>query len=89
MPLDLFGQRPRNDPAIPAAIKGWAAQVFGLGERATVLVTELRCTEPGCPPLETVVAILSSGPTRQFKVPKAMAEVTFEDVARLAGPSSP
>ena len=87
MPQDLFGQRPRPDPARVAAIKGWVAQAFGLPEDAAVTVMELRCAEPGCPPLETVIALLGRpGQPRQYKLPKGLAEVTFDDVARLNPP---
>jgi hypothetical protein len=86
MPPDLFGQRPRPDPARVAAIKGWVAQAFGLPDGAAVAVLELRCAEPGCPPLETVIALLDRPGQRQYKLPKGLAEVTFDDVARLTPP---
>lgn len=44
-----------------ADIKGWARAALGLPDEAVVLVTELRCAEPGCPPLETVIAVLDDG----------------------------
>ncbi len=46
----------------------------------TVMVTELRCTEPGCPALETVIAILDTpGQPRQHKLQKPLADVTISD----------
>ncbi len=87
MNFDLFGSRPRIDPKRIAEVKEWVVEVFGLGADVTVMVTELRCTEPGCPPLETVIAILDRpGRPRQFKVHKAAAEVTFADVLQVAKP---
>ena len=84
-----LGSRPKADPRKIASIKEWAAEVFRLPADASVLVTELRCTEPGCPPLETVIAILDQpGKPRQYKVPKALAEVTFLDVRKLANGGS-
>lgn len=46
------------------------------------MATELRCTEPGCPPLETVVALMGEAGTgqRQFKIHKALGAVSYEDV---------
>ena len=85
MNLDLFGPRPKADPQKIASIKEWAAEVFRLPPEASVMVTELRCTEPGCPPLETVIAILTQpGKARQHKILKALADVTFLDVLELA-----
>jgi hypothetical protein len=84
--MKLFGSRLRQDPGRATEIKEWAAEVFRLPADASVLVTELHCTEPGCPPLETVIAVLDQpGRPRQYKVHKAMADVTFADLLHLAG----
>ncbi len=81
----MIGFGRTNDPRRLAEIKAWAAEVFRLQDNATVFVTELRCSEPGCPPVETVIAILDTpGQPRQHKVPKAIADVTFADVLVLA-----
>ena len=85
-----FSSRPGRVPGRTAQIKAWASRAFGLADTATVLVTELRCTEPGCPPLETVIALLgASGPARQYKLHKAVDEVTEADVAALAAGAAP
>lgn len=84
--MDLFGGgTPRPDPARVAQVKQWVREQFQLSEDAVVMVTELRCTEPGCPPLETVIAILSGpGSTRQRKMHKGVAEITREDIHSIA-----
>ena len=85
MNFDLFGPRSQTDPKRIAQVKEWAAEIFRLGADVSVLVTELRCTDPGCPPLETVIAILSeSGPPRPFKIHKAIADLTFADILQVA-----
>lgn len=85
MTLDLFGSRPKVDPERISKIKEWAMEVFRLPADASVMVTELRCTEPGCPPLETVIAILDTpGKPRQFKIHKAIADLSFADVLHVA-----
>jgi hypothetical protein len=82
--LDLFGTQPRPDPAHLAAIKGWVAEALALPDDVTVMVTELRCSEPGCPPLETVIALLRpSLPPEQRKLHKATAEITADDIRGL------
>jgi hypothetical protein len=66
-------------------IKEWAREVFAIGEEATIMVSELRCSEPGCPPVETVIAILDGpGEARQYKIHQPSAAVTRSDVAALA-----
>lgn len=84
MPLDLFGQKPKKDPNRTKTIRTWVSTSLGLGEDITVMVTELECTEEGCPPLETVIAVLDNpGKPRQFKIHKPISEVTQQDVEKV------
>jgi hypothetical protein len=86
----LFGPRPGRVAGRTTEIKAWAAESLGLTDDVAVMVTELRCTEPGCPSLETVVAVLSgNGPSRQYRIHKSIADVTREDVRALAKPVVP
>lgn len=83
--INPFGSKPKNDPARIAAIKGWVVEHFHLSEDTPLMVTELQCAEEGCPPLETVIAILDTpGSPRQHKIFKPLAEVTSEDVSAAA-----
>jgi hypothetical protein len=85
MNFDLFGSRPKTDPKRISEVKEWAIEVFRLPADVSVMLTELRCTEPGCPPLETVIAILDQpGKPRQYKIHKAIADLTFADVLLTA-----
>ena len=87
--INPFGSKQKNDPARIAAIKGWVIEAFHLSDDISLMVTELQCTEEGCPPLETVIAILDSpGNPRQYKVFKPLAEVTAEDIAAVASGSA-
>lgn len=63
------------------ALKTVARSLFQASEDDGVVVTELQCTEPGCPPVETVVALLRAGcEPRQVKVHKAVVDVTEDDL---------
>jgi hypothetical protein len=85
MELNLFGPRPHQDVGAIERVKRWTVEGFGLAEGTTVMVTELRCTEEGCPDVETVIAVLDGpGKTRQFKVFKPLGEATRADVMALA-----
>ncbi len=80
--MDLLTPQPRIDPQVSARIAAWARELFAVPEDGTVRVTELRCTEPGCPPLETVVLVVPGpGKTFQRKVHKPAANVTRADLA--------
>lgn len=81
--IGAFGGRQGVDPARSSRVKAWVAAAFALPEGTAVMVTELTCTEPGCPPVETVVAILEAGATRRFKVHRPLAEVTEADIHAL------
>jgi hypothetical protein len=79
-----FGAKPKADLQQIAMIKRWVAARFELDDQVPVMVTELRCTEEGCPPLETVIAILDvPGQPRQHKLHKAMAEIIVDDIVAL------
>ena len=74
----------KKSPAHLAAldrILHWTRQRFELTLAEAVLVTELACALPGCPPLETVVAFWTLDTTRHhFKIFKAVEEVVEEDL---------
>jgi hypothetical protein len=80
--FELHGKRGATDRAAKVRdIKMWVRELLGLSDEATVMVTELRCTEPGCPPIETVVAVLRTASDKsQFKIHAPIAEVTYKDV---------
>jgi hypothetical protein len=83
--MDLFAARVRGSEQERQRIRAWVEALFGLTPDDTVLVTELRCHEPGCPPVETVIGILRPGhDTRQFKIGKAPLDVSREEIVVLA-----
>jgi len=73
-----------RDPAHAAAIervRAWTRQRFHLSEESAVLVAQVSCSLPGCPPLETVVAFWTGDATRhQFKLFKPVAAVVLDDL---------
>lgn len=70
-----------------SAIKEQTRRLLGLGDEDTVMVRQLDCAEPGCPPVETVVAVLPpDGPGRRWTLHHPVAEITPELLTRaLAG----
>jgi nitrate reductase delta subunit len=62
-------------------VKAWTRESLLLAADETVLVCEVTCARPGCPPLETVVTFWTGGAERHwFKVFKPVAEVAFDDL---------
>jgi hypothetical protein len=77
--------RPRKKcPERAAAVDrltAWTRERFKLPEDAAILVSEVACELPGCPPLETVIAFWTENETRhQFKLFKRMVEVVPDDL---------
>jgi hypothetical protein len=76
-----FRRKPPGHAAAADAVRDWTRERFGLAADATVMVAEVTCAVPGCPPLETVVAFWTGADTRHhFKVFKPLAEVLLDDL---------
>jgi hypothetical protein len=84
VPTNMMRSSKRERPEQAAAverIKAWTRERFRLSEDAAILVSEVSCSLPGCPPLETIVAFWSDKDTRHhFKVFKPLAEVVQDDL---------
>ena len=74
----LARKAPTTPPPSTGCGSGCAAR-FSLGEGA-ILVAEVACAVPGCPPIETVIAFWSDERRHHFKVFKPVAEVTEQDL---------
>jgi len=82
--MSFFAPRSPADPAQVSRIKAWALELLTTDPAVPMLVTELRCTEPGCAPLETVIALLGvPGGTVQYTVHKPLSAVCREDLVGL------
>lgn len=67
---------PRKAPAAHlGTLKDTVRGALSLGADGAVLVQQLACTEPGCPPVETVVAVLTA-PRRSWKFHGPAANLT-------------
>jgi hypothetical protein len=78
--VGAFKTEPGHDAAI-GRVQAWTRAQVALEDDATVMVSELECRRPDCPPLETVVAFWDGGNGRRhFKVFKPMAEVAAGDL---------
>jgi hypothetical protein len=62
-------------------LREWTRARFALPQDAAILVAELACAQPGCPPLETVVAFWTEGDTHHhFKLFKPAQAVIEDDL---------
>jgi coenzyme F420-reducing hydrogenase gamma subunit len=75
-----FGRKPPEHAAAAEQVRAWTRARFGLPEDAVIMVAEVTCAVPGCPPLETVIAFWVEATRHHFKVFKPVAEVAEDDL---------
>ncbi|MFE2425890.1 hypothetical protein ACFXJ5_03865 [Streptomyces sp. NPDC059373] len=87
MPL---GARPPGQSPQLRELKETVRCLLALDEDTAVVVRQLACTEPGCPPLETVVAVLPmDAPARRWTLHRPTEQITEDDLrAVLLTPTS-
>ena len=82
--LNIFNSQQKSDPRQLVQVKSWIYQTFDLSEDISVMITELQCTEEGCPPIETVIVIMETpGKPRQYKIHKPLSDVNQADIVNL------
>jgi nitrate reductase delta subunit len=63
-----------------ARVRGWTKARFALNDDETMMVSELACSVPGCPPIETHIVFWTAAGRHHFKVFKPLAEVAEDDL---------
>ncbi len=61
-------------------VREWTRRRFALGGEDTVMVSELACGVPGCPPIETHVVFWTAAGRHHFKIFKLLAQVNEDDL---------
>jgi nitrate reductase delta subunit len=74
-----FSKKSLEHTAALDRVREWVRARFALGE-AAILVAEVACAVPGCPPIETVIAFWSQERRHHFKVFKPVADVAEGDL---------
>jgi hypothetical protein len=78
--LRFVEKRPEHAAALDR-VRAWTRERFALADDAAILVSEVSCALPGCPPRETVVAFWTEDEQRhQFKLFKPVTEVVVDDL---------
>jgi len=73
-------RKPPEHAAALERVREWVRERFRLGGEAAILVAEIACQVPGCPPIETVIAFWTDKGRHHFKVFKPVAEVAADDL---------
>ncbi len=78
----LLGGGKKSDAHFAALerVKGWVRERFKLAEDSAIVVSEITCQLPGCPPLETAVAFWEGETRHHFKLLRPVAEVEYDQL---------
>jgi len=74
-----FANKLENSVAIERA-RQWTRARFALAQDQTVMVSEIACGVPGCPPLETHVVFWTTAGRHHFKIFKPLGQVSEDDL---------
>ncbi len=82
--MNLFSRnKPKADPEKIQQIKSWVYQILEVDAETLISISQLTCREPGCPPIETVIAVMTH-PVQQYKIHKAVNDIHEADLYGLA-----
>ena len=68
-----FTTKSLDRAAVVARVRGWTKARFALTDDETLMVSELACSVPGCPPIETHVVFWTAAGRHHFKIFKPLA----------------
>ena len=74
-----FTKKLENSGALERVREGTCAR-FTLAADETVMVSQIACSVPGCPPIETHVVFWTPAGRHHFKIFKPLAQVNEEDL---------
>src|SRR5579859_6371820 len=61
-------------------VREWTRTRFALTGEDTVMVSQIACTVPGCPPIETHVVFWTAAGRHHFKIFKPLVQVNEDDL---------
>ena len=81
--MDLFKtSTPKADPEQIRQLKAWVHEALDISADIPVSISQLACHEPDCPPVETVIAIMTQ-PPQQFKLHRPLCDIGQSDIHAL------
>jgi len=77
--LGFSKKGPGNSVALDR-VRDWTRARFALTDDDTVMVSEVACGVPGCPPIETHLVFWTAAGRHHFKIFKPLAAVVEDDL---------
>ena len=75
-----FSKKTRGHNAAADRVRDWTRARFALTDDETVMVSEVACGVPGCPPIETHLVFWTAAGRHHFKIFKPLAAVVEDDL---------
>jgi nitrate reductase delta subunit len=75
-----FSKKSLGNGAAADRVRGWTRARFALTDDETVMVSEVVCSVPGCPPIETHLVFWTDAGRHHFKIFKPLADVVEDDL---------
>jgi nitrate reductase delta subunit len=75
-----FAKKGPDHGAALERVRDWTRARFRLAEDETIMVSQVSCAVPGCPPIETLVVFWTALGRHHFKVFKPVVDVTEDDL---------
>jgi nitrate reductase delta subunit len=75
-----FSKKSLGNSSAADRVRDWTRARFALGDDETVMVSEVACSVPGCPPIETHLVFWTAAGRHHFKIFKPLADVVEDDL---------
>ena len=75
-----FTRKTPSDAATLDRVRDWARARFKLSDDETVMVSQIACGVPGCPPIETHLVFWTAAGRHHYKIFKPLAQVSEDDL---------
>ena len=63
-------------------VKKWIYEYLNVDEATSISLSQLQCKEADCPPIETVISVMTN-PVQQYKIHKKIADIEYTDISSL------
>jgi hypothetical protein len=75
-----FSKKSPGNSSAADRVRDWTRARFALTDDETVMVSEVACGVPGCPPVETHLVFWTAAGRHHFKIFKPLADVVEDDL---------
>jgi hypothetical protein len=75
-----FTKRNPDHTVAVERVREWTRTRFALTGEDTVMVSQIACAVPGCPPIETHIVFWTAAGRHHFKIFKPLARVSEDDL---------